>query len=141
MTTNKIPVYYWHVHHMQLFEPEQEPIAQRIAFIKKHKPKDEIETRLRLLKIVKAQSLLHRLYKYKRDYEAAEQAVYKNYEHDGGITNAEDLLKRQQLAKVREDFEQAERRNRPRIEALHRRECTNCPWDGGTIFPDQKVRY
>jgi len=26
---------------------------------------------------------------------------------------------------------------RPEIEALHKQECPNCPWDGNTIFPEQ----
>jgi hypothetical protein len=42
--------FYWHVHHDVLVEELTEPIENRIEYIKKHKPKHEIETRLRLLK-------------------------------------------------------------------------------------------
>src|SRR3990170_2612872 len=45
---------YWHIHHQQLAEPLTEPLKNRIAYIKKDKPKDEIKLRLKLLKKVKA---------------------------------------------------------------------------------------
>lgn len=44
--------YWWHVHHETLFEYLIEPIRARINYIKKEKPKDEIELRLKLLKPV-----------------------------------------------------------------------------------------
>src|SRR3989304_1208638 len=37
---------YWHIHHQQLAEPLTEPLKNRIAYIKKDKPKDEIKLRL-----------------------------------------------------------------------------------------------
>ena len=43
---------WWHVHHEVLYEVLTEPIRKRINYIKNNKPKDEIETRLRLLKPV-----------------------------------------------------------------------------------------
>ena len=43
---------WWHVHHEVLWELLTEPIANRINYIKENKPKDEVETRLRLLKPV-----------------------------------------------------------------------------------------
>jgi len=131
--------YYWHLHHMQLFEEEAEPVKQRIQFIKEKKPKDEVETRLRLLHKVKAQTLLHRLLKYKRDYHAAEDRIYKKYETHGGISLAEEALKMEELATVRKAYELAELKALPLIEALHKKECPDCPWDGRTIFPKKSV--
>jgi len=32
-------------------------------------------------------------------------------------------------------YDEARRKNMPAIEALHKEECHNCPWDGKTIFP------
>ena len=43
------PKAYWHIHHDALLEFPTEPIEQRIAYIKKEKPADEIEIRLRWL--------------------------------------------------------------------------------------------
>ena len=43
----------WHIHHDQLVENLTEPLKNRIDYIKKEKPKDEIKLRLKLLKKVK----------------------------------------------------------------------------------------
>ena len=43
-------IFYWHVHHSVLVEELTEPIKNRIEYIKHHKPKHEIETRLRLMR-------------------------------------------------------------------------------------------
>ncbi len=44
--------FWWHVHHETLVEQLYEPLRARINYIKKDKPKDEIEVRLKLLKPV-----------------------------------------------------------------------------------------
>ena len=44
--------FWWHVHHEVLVEQLTEPLRARINYIKTNKPKEEIETRLRLLKPV-----------------------------------------------------------------------------------------
>ena len=46
---------YWHIHHDVLVEVITEPIKRRKDYIRKDKPKEEIATRLRLLKKVKAE--------------------------------------------------------------------------------------
>jgi hypothetical protein len=43
-------IFYWHVHHDRLVEELAQPIEKRIEYIRKHKPKHEVKTRLRLLK-------------------------------------------------------------------------------------------
>ena len=45
---------YWHLHHEILVENLTEPLKNRIAYIKKEKPKEEAALRLKLLKKVKA---------------------------------------------------------------------------------------
>ena len=50
---DKIHPFYWHIHHDILVEEQTEPIENRINFIKNNKPKNEIKTRLRLLKKAK----------------------------------------------------------------------------------------
>lgn len=44
--------YWWHVHHEILVEQLAEPVRNRINYIKKNKPKDEVELRLKLIKPV-----------------------------------------------------------------------------------------
>ena len=51
---NKV-IFAWYVHHNVLIELLTEPIENRIKYIKKFKPKNEIELRLKLLKIVKGE--------------------------------------------------------------------------------------
>src|SRR3990167_2865710 len=45
--------YYGHIHHSTLLEPLTEPLGNRIEYIKKYKPEDEQELRLKLIKPVK----------------------------------------------------------------------------------------
>ena len=47
--------FWWHVHHEVLVEQLTEPLRARINYIKANKPKNEIETRLKLLKPVLGQ--------------------------------------------------------------------------------------
>ena len=44
--------FWWHVHHEKLVEHLTEPVRARINYIKKEKPREEVEIRLRLLKPV-----------------------------------------------------------------------------------------
>ena len=46
------------------------------------------------------------------------------------LDNARQVYYKAELA-----YEEAVRNNMPAIEALHKEECTDCPWDGHTIFP------
>lgn len=99
---------YWHIHHEQLAEFATEPIENRIQYIKGEKPEREIETRLRLLKPMSAK--------------------------------AKKLLEVRNAARVEADkvrnavWLQADNP----LEAIHRIECPDCPWDGRTIFPTEE---
>ena len=103
----------WHVHHDKLCERLTEPIESRIECIRDNKPKNEIDTRLRLLKVVKDQARAERaLKKYnaivskpRSDYDAIESKAWS----DSGL------------------------------DALHEEECKDCPWDGKTIFPKKEA--
>lgn len=103
--------YFWHVHHEILAEPSDN-IEERIEYIKNNKSSEEIEIRLRLLKEVKGQ--LPRAY----------AEAWKAYDDAG---------------KARDDackaYAEAGKAYACEIEALHKIECPDCPWDGKTIFP------
>ena len=103
--------YYWHVHHKVLCEALIEPIQNRIDYIRSSKPKDEIETRLRCMTPV-----LH-----------PERLPVEWREAHAKLEEAD--------AKWREAYA----KHMPEIEALHKKEHPNCPWDGKTIFPKGEV--
>jgi hypothetical protein len=104
--------YYWHVHHAKPFEKSTEPIETRINYIKINKPKDEIETRLRLMHPVKN---VRAVLKALEEYNAVKSKAWKEY----------NAVK----SKARKESE---------LKKLHDKECPNCPWDGNTIFPTNK---
>ena len=128
--------WYWHVHHDILVEPLTEPIENRIAFIKANKPKEEVETRLRLLKPIKA-LLPVDVVKTWEAYDKAREAHVKAWE--AYVKAWEAYVKTWEAhVKAREAYNKTLNDHKDEIDALHREECPNCPWDGETIFPEEK---
>ena len=113
-----MPGMAWHVHHEQLLEPLTEPIENRIAYIKTHKPKGEQKLRLRLLKPVVGK-LPPAVAKAWAAYDKAWAAFNAGAAYD----------------KAGAPYDKTLKEHLPEIEALHREECPDCPWDGKTIFP------
>ena len=93
----KKTIFAWHVHHDVLVESLTEPFKNRVAFIKKNKPKEEIPLRLKLFKKVKG--------------KLPEEVI-----------------------KAWEAYDKALQKHHKEIEALHKKECPNCPWDSKSIF-------
>ena len=119
--------YAWHLHHSnRLLEPLTEPIAARRQYICTHKPLEEQALRLRLLKAVKGRLPLAYLHAWAA-YERAETTYERAVE---AYNRAETTYKR-----AVEAYNRAYESCLPKIEALHEKECQNCPWDGHTIFP------
>ena len=106
---NKKLKWYFHIHHDILVEPLTEPIKNRIKFIKENKPKDEIKLRLKLMKPVKG--------KLPKKFIEARQ----KYDEE-----------RQKLNEVCQKY------NLQAL-ALHKKECHNCPWKNGSIFPNKRM--
>jgi len=138
--------FYWHIHHKVLVEPLTEPIENRIAFIKENKPKHEVELRLRLMKPVKGK-LPEAVVEAAEAYDRAEEA----YDKAGKVYNkAWKALDETVSGEAREAYKKGrEARDKAwkaylkvvsdhaeEIEALHAKECPDCPWSGQTIFPD-----
>ena len=151
----------WHVHHKRLLEPLTEPLEDRIAYIKKAKPPEEQETRLRLLRLVvgklpvaiyevgRAFVEAHQVRREaNRVYEEADQ-IYRKAIQVYEEASREEASREEALRVYREAFrvyKEAERvdeevsyalivSHRVEVEALHKKECPNCPWDGDSIFP------
>ena len=112
--------FYWHIHHDTLCEPLTDPLENLLSYIKSEKPEDEIETRLRLIKPVKG--------KLPEEWMDARAAYVQAWKVRGG---------RAWAAYVRawKVCDQAGKVCKPQIEALHKIECPDCPWNGSTIFP------
>jgi len=123
----------WHVHHEILVESLTEPIRNRRLFIKEHKHPSEIATRLRLLRAVRGKlpsEYIEASKAYQEAYKACEEAS-KAYQE--AYKASQEAYKASQEAY--KAYQEAYKAYLPEIEALHRLECKNCPWDGHTIFP------
>jgi len=152
--------FYWHIHHDELLE-WSDNISKRIDFVISHKPNDEIETRLRLMKpvkgklpaeVVKAWKARGKAWeargKAREAYDKAREAYDKAWEARGKAWKARgkawEAREKAREAYVKaweaydeawEAYDKALRKHKKEIEALHRKECPDCPWDGNTIFP------
>jgi multidrug resistance efflux pump len=155
----------WHIHHDILVEPLTEPIENRIAFIKANKPKNEVETRLRLMKPVRGK--LPKLNKARAELDKARaeldkaRAEWNKAGAEWNKASAELDKARAELDKARAEWNKAcaeldkaraewdkaraelhkahaewyKARAAPSVLKLHAKECPNCPWNGETIFP------
>lgn len=136
------PGLYWHVHHDGLYEYCYEP-KRRINYVKANKPKHEIVTRLLLMKPVKGKIGEARAWaaylKAWADYDkiwADCAKAWANY--DKARADYEKALADYHNAWAARDKAGAEWQATIRpgeAEALHAKECKNCPWNGKTIFP------
>src|SRR5487761_521313 len=151
--------YYWHVHHDVLFEVLIEPIANRIDYIKKNKPKKEIKLRLRLLHKVKdtenalsewkeyknkkapllkehknKKALLWKEYKNKKapllkEYEDKKAQLLKEHKNKKALLWKEYKNKEAPLWKEYED----KKAQLLKLLKTHKKECPNCLWNGTSI--------
>ena len=125
----------WHVHHDVLVEPLFEPIKYRQLDIRQHKPEEERERRLALLKPVLG-ILPDSVIKAGAAYAQARDAFAETWAVDvawAAFVKAEDIYD-----KARADYKEVCQTEYLAIEALHKLECPNCTWDGKTIFPKSK---
>ena len=141
--------FYWHIHHKILVEAVCGSIKDRIKFIKGHKIREEIGLRLKLMKPVrgklpkavteawkncirtskaydKAQKAHARLIRAPETYRESRKEIERAYEK----TWADYDIARNKYNRVLAN-------HKIEIEALHAKECPNCPWDGETIFPGE----
>jgi len=128
--TEFVPDFYWHVHHDTLVEWCFD-YKGRVRYIRTEKPKDERKLRLRLFQPVK-DSFPEELVKVGQAYDVAWRAlrafcgprrVLRSLD-DPGLT----------LGKARQAYRKALIKHKDTLEALHAKECPNCPWNKHTIF-------
>lgn len=138
----------WHIHHGALLEWSEEPLEERAKYIQRVKDAREVEHRLRLMRPVK--SALPARVKARGDalfqadvrYRAAHKAVGSWH---GDCQSHELFALRKAREKAYTDWDQAFNAldetsfaHRDEVNALHAAECPDCPWDGETIFPEEK---
>jgi hypothetical protein len=124
----KQPIFYWHLHHNVLVEALTEPLKNRIDYIKKHKPKDEISLRLKRIKRVKGKLPIQFVEAYKAWHEAdkALDEAYKAWdeadtawdETDTAYVEADKALDEADKACV-----EAYKVCLPQLFKLHKKEC------------------
>lgn len=145
---------FWHIHHDRLLEWSGD-IEKRIACIESDKPQEEIGTRLHLMKPVLGRLPEEVVEASKAHYEASKahyeackahlEAACKAH-HKTSMTLDEANKARYEACRAHYEasktcceaskaLDEAIMRNLPAIEALHKQECPNCPWNGTTIFP------
>ena len=124
----KIAGFYWHVHHDTLMEWCYD-YKERANFIRSDKHKNEQKLRLRLFQPVHG-SLPREVIKAWRVYDKACEEVVRACDKARKLSY--DV---RACDKARRACDEALINNMPAIEALHKKECHNCPWDGHTIFP------
>jgi len=111
--------WFWHAYPDQLVTCLTIPLEERVRRIRHIKPAREVEMRLRLLQPVRG-SLPPAVVEAWRVYAEAEQAL-------AVAQRAYDKAWRARIEAWQTHFAE--------IEALHREECPDCPWDGQTVFP------
>ena len=134
--------FYWHIHHDTLLEPLTEPLKNRIDYIKENKPKEEIALRLKLLKPVKGKLSKELVEAGKKCDEAGKKYNEARKKYDEAGKKCDEAGKkyneeRKKYDEERKKYDEAGKKYEPQLEALHKKECPNCTWDGKTIFPDK----
>ena len=109
--------FYWHVHHDMLLEYCYN-YEERAEYIKKYKPKHEVEIRLRLFKPVKGKLP-------KEIIEAWQKWVETERKWDGAWRKWVEILEK----------------HKPFLEKLHKKECGCKEWNGERlVFKTRKKK-
>jgi len=145
--------FYWHVHHDRLIEWCYD-YQERVDYIKKNKPENEIKTRLKLFKPVKHPELLPKKFaeageKYNEALEKYYEAEKKYYEalkkyFEAGekydVARKKYYEAREKYYEAGEKYDEAEKKYdvarkkyRTQLEKLHKKECGCKEWNGKEI--------
>ena len=143
--------FYWHVHHDILLEYCYDA-QERTDFILENKPESERALRLRLFQpvkgklpkaVVKAHIALDKARiaqdKARITWEKAYIAMQTNKGRGAAAVNRTYIAWEKAciaLNKAEIALDKAVADNMPAIEALHAKECPDCPWNGRTIFEE-----
>lgn len=123
----------WLVHHRELLEYCYDFKGRR-KFIREEKPVNEIKTRLKWLRFVKGR-LPKAVTTAETAYCRAKVAWDRADRVCPGTKESLATFRRADIAcdKAVVACEKALKDNKAAIEALHKKECSGCPWDGTTL--------
>ena len=125
---------FWHIHHGVLCEWTND-IQERIDYIRKEKPANEIKTRLKLMKPVKGE-LPDKFVKALKARKKAWEAYDKAWEARNKALEAHNKAREahnkawEDYVKTWEAYDKAREAFRPQLEALHKKECKCKEWNG-----------
>ena len=114
---------FWHVHHDYLCEYCYD-YDERVRYIKKNKPENEVKTRLRLMKPVKGKLPKEFVEADKKRDEAWKKRDEAWKKWDEAYEKREEACKK---------WEEAYRKYLPELEKLHKKECGCKEWNGRKI--------
>lgn len=147
--------YYWHIHHDVLVE-QTDNINERINYIKEWKNPLDIPLRLKLMTKVKNPRKLPKEWK---DEEMKLEKAYKKLEKAGKEKDTifSKLIKSNKLIDLKwevakwnwsealeqlniiiEKHRKVSEKYKSQLEALHKEEHPDCPWDGKSIFKNEE---
>lgn len=131
-TTPKVGDWVWHIHHAVLVERLEQPLADRVSYIKNSKT-GEVETRLHFMRPVKnppkGNVNAEAIAEAQALYDSIEKA-YQKFGVEKDILDAAEVILANAKKSSTGPATQAD------WEALHKRECYfYCPWNGKTLFP------
>jgi hypothetical protein len=151
---------YWHCHHDCLVEWVHN-YQERVEYIERAKPEDEIGARLRLFRPVRGpvpveiieacmvrEQARETWDRRHEQWQISSRAYSAAWERDATGGEARKLwsddskawmaASRSWIAADENLDALLDDKHRAAIEALHAVECPDCPWDGKTIFPTQE---
>lgn len=114
----------FHLHHHILLEYCYD-YDERVRFIKREKPKEEQKLRLRLFKLIPTDRCPQGGWKA---YSEAGEAFYGR---GRACYNKWDAYNKAAVVYYKANHEA--------LDKLHEELCPNCPWDGESIFRNEKV--
>ena len=149
----RIIAFAWHVHHGTLLGALTESLEARAEYIRQYKSWEEIPLRLRLLKEMEGElpALLAQAGEARdqaeKAYDQAKKAcdqAEKAYDQAGEARDQAGEARdqagkacdqaREAYIQAEEAYVQAEEDCQSEIKAMHVKECSDCPWNGKTIF-------
>ena len=130
--------YYWHMHHRILIGATVN-IGEREAYIMAYKPREEIPLRFKLM------TKMEHPRKLPKEWKDAYKELYKlNKEWDKLDDNfnrylSNEVSKKMNMVekKLNKNYKKIialNKRYKSQLEALHKEEHPDCPWNGKTIF-------
>src|SRR6185295_9413403 len=141
----RVGQWYWHVHHEELAEVLTDPIEDRIEWITTGKPAHERETRLRLMTPIRGTvpaalvAAWEAYFAANAAADAAWQHVFTTYPYPEHYFETKEYAAYRTLQNAAHDAHDAAwdalNAAQSELEALHKTEHPDCPWDGNTIFP------